>query len=126
MGAIYLVARLLRRIKSLEKELAGADAEISSLNDQLTDYSCTQNSAQKAFGDIARVLGIYEYCEEVCDDIVHAICEEIQTNIDDKLIAEKKVHWLATQCSVFENAKSPSEWENMATKSVATESLCKQ
>ena len=121
MGAISLVARLLRRIKSLEKELADADAEISSLNDQLTDYSCTQNSAPKVFGDIARVLGIYEYCEEVGDDIGHAICEEIQTILDDKLIAEKKVHWLATQCSVFENSKSPSEWENMATKSVATE-----
>lgn len=73
------------RAEKAEKELAGADAEISSLQDQLTDCECADNEAHHTLCEIARLVDVYDQCQELGDDIVSATIEAVQT-----LIAEKQ------------------------------------
>ena len=77
-----------KRAEKAEKELAGADAEIDSLQDQLTDCECTENEAPHILCDIARMVGVYEHCQELGDDIGDTTIEAVQTLIDEKQKAE--------------------------------------
>ncbi len=76
------------RAEKAEKELAGADAEISSLQGQLTDCECADNEAHHTLCEIARLVDVYDQCQEIGDDIGDATIEAVQTLIDEKQQAE--------------------------------------
>lgn len=123
------------RADRAEKELAGADAEVSSLRDQLTDCECANREAPRILCDIARLVDVYDQCQELGDDIGGATIEAVQTLIDEKrqveaerarLRAERD--WLAGRCAeiVAEDENYPDSreqrvatWKEAARRAVA-------
>ena len=57
------------RAEKAEKELAGADAEITELRDELEDSRGTEKDAPNVLCAIARLVGVYEHCQELGDDM---------------------------------------------------------
>ena len=106
-----LVVRLLNaleqaeaRAENAEKELAGADAEISELRDELEDSRGTEKDAPNILCAIARLVGVYEHCQELGDDMGTMSLDAVQDLLAEKQKAEaentrltKMVDWLANQ-----------------------------
>ena len=68
-----------------EKELAGADAEISELRDELEDSRGTEKDAPNILCAIARLVGVYEHCQELGDDMGEMTLDAVRD-----LLAEKQ------------------------------------
>ena len=103
------------RAEKAEKELAGADAEISELRDELEDSRGTEKAAPNILCAIARLVGVYEHCQEIGDDMGTMSIEAVQELLAEKQRAEanvarltKMVDWLANQLDC------PSEFTNCA------------
>ena len=95
------------RAENAEKELAGADAEISELRDELEDSRGTEKDAPNILCAIARLVGVYEHCQELGDDMGTLVLEAVQDLIADKQKAEANVErltkerdWLADKCAM--------------------------
>ena len=117
-------------VQFLGKELAGADAEISSLRDELEDCRGTEKDAPSVLCAIARILGVYEHSQESGDDMGQMVLEEVQNLISDKqnAVAEvtllnKMCDWLAMHVSGYDDSKKRTvygvEWKEAARRAVA-------
>ena len=85
-----------------EKELVGADAEISELRDELEDSRGTEKDAPHVLCEIARLVGVYEHSQELGDDIGEMTLDAVRDLLADKQTAEanvarltKGLDWLA-------------------------------
>lgn len=103
------------RAEKAEKELAGADAEITELRDELEDSRGTEKDAPNILCAIARLVGVYEHCQEIGDDMGDMTLDAVRELLADKQKAEaevarltKMVDWLANQLYC------PSEFTNCA------------
>ena len=103
------------RAEKAEKELAGADAEIAELRDELEDSRGTEKDAPNILCAIARLVGVYEHCQELGDDMGEMTLDAVRDLLADKQTAEAKVarltkmvDWLANQLDC------PSEFTNCA------------
>ena len=106
-----LVVRLLNaleqaevRAEKAEKELAGADAEISELRDELEDSRGTEKDAPNVLCAIARLVVVYEYSQELGDDMGKMTLDAVRDLLADKQTAEanvarttKELDWLANK-----------------------------
>ena len=117
--------RLLKALKAIEQteasaekaeeELAGADAEIAELRDELEDSRGTEKDAPNILCAIARLVGVYEHCQELGDDMGEMTIDAVRDLLADKQTAEANVarltkilDWLANQLDC------PSEFTNCA------------
>ena len=106
--------RLVKALKALEqaeasaekaeKELAGADAEIAELRDELEDSRGTEKDAPNILCAIARLVGVYEYSQEFGDDVGEVTLDAVRDLLADKQTAEanvarttKELDWLANK-----------------------------
>ena len=103
------------RAEKAEKELAGADAEISELRDELEDSRGTEKDAPNILCAIARLVGVYEYSQELGDDVGEVTLDAVRDLLADKQTSEANVarlnkerDWLANQLDC------PSEFTNCA------------
>ena len=103
------------RAEKAEKELAGADAEITELRDELEDSRGTEKDAPNILCAIARLVGVFEHCQELGDDMGTMSLDAVQGLLAEKQKAEaenvrltKMVDWLANQLDC------PSEFTNCA------------
>ena len=94
------------RAEKAEKELAGADAEIAELRDELEDSRGTEKDAPNILCAIARLVGVYEHCQELGDDMGEMTLDAVRDLLADKQTAEanvarlnKMVDWLAGKLS---------------------------
>ena len=127
------------RAEKAEKELAGADAEIAELRDELEDSRGTEKDAPNVLCAIARLVGVYEHSQELGDDMGTMVLEAVQDLIADKQKAEanvarltKMVDWLASHTAdicarVYQDSYdlhwwTDCEWKEAARKAVADES----
>ena len=76
------------RAEKAEKELAGADAEISELRDELEDSRGTEKDAPNVLCAIARLVGVYEHCQELGDDMGTMSLDAVQGLLAEKQKAE--------------------------------------
>ena len=90
------------RAERAEKELAGADAENSELRDELEDYRGTEKDAPNVLCAIARLVGVYEHCQELGDDMGTMSLDAVRDLLAEKQKAEaesvrltKMGDWLA-------------------------------
>ena len=104
------------RAEKAEKELAGADAEISELRDELEDSRGTEKDAPTVLCAIARLVGVYEHCQELGDDMGEMTLDAVRDLLADKQTAEanvvrltKELDWLANKLIYC-----PSEFTNCA------------
>ena len=115
--------RLVKALKALEqaearadkaeKELAGADAEIAELQDELEDSRGTEKDAPNILCAIARLVGVFEHCQELGDDMGTMSLDAVRDLLAEKQKAEaenvwltKMVDWLANNlidCPRFTN-----------------------
>lgn len=100
--ATELAEQAEARAERAEKELAGADAEISELRDELEDFRGTEKDAPNILCAIARLVGVYEYSQELGDDVGEVTLDAVRDLLADKQTAEanvarltKMVDWLA-------------------------------
>ena len=118
------------RAEKAEKELAGADAEIAELRDELEDSRGTENDAPHVLCETARLVGVYEHSQELGDDMGVMTLEAVQDLIADKQKAEsnaarltKMVDWLAMNLSGYDNSKKctvyAADWKEAASRAVA-------
>ena len=84
-------------LEAAEKELAGADADISELRDEIEDSRGTEKDAPNVLCAIARLVGVYEHCQAIGDDIGQMALEEVQNLISDKQKAEAEVARLTAE-----------------------------
>ena len=103
------------RAEKAENELAGADAEISELRDEPEDSRGTEKDAPNILCAIARLVGVFEHCQELGDDMGEMTLDAVRDLLADKQTAEanvarltKMVDWLANQLYC------PSEFTNCA------------
>ena len=103
------------RAEKAEKELAGADAEIAELRDELEDSRGTEKDAPNVLCAIARLVVVYEYSQELGDDMGKMTLDAVRDLLADKQTAEANVarltkerDWLAHQLYC------PSEFTNCA------------
>lgn len=103
------------RAEKAEKELAGADAEITELRDELEDSRGTEKDAPNILCAIARLVGVFEHCQELGDDMGDMTLDAVRDLLADKQTADaenarltKMVDWLANQLDC------PSEFTNCA------------
>lgn len=96
------------RAEKAEKELAGADAEISELRDELEDSRGTEKDAPNVLCAIARLVGVYEHCQELGDDMGEMTLDAVRDLLADKQTAEANVarltkerDWLAEKAIRF-------------------------
>ena len=73
------------RAERAEKELAGADAEITELRDELEDSRGTEKDAPNILCAIARLVGVYEHSQEIGDDMGEMTLDAVRD-----LLAEKQ------------------------------------
>lgn len=117
------------RAEKAEKELAGADAEITELRDELEDSRGTEKDAPNVLCAIARLVGVYEHSQELGDDMGQMVLEEVQNLISDKqnAVAEvtllnKMCDWLAMHVSGYDDSKKRTvygvEWKEAARNAV--------
>ena len=92
------------RAEKAEKELAGADAEISELRDELEDSRGTEKDAPNILCAIARLVGVFEHCQELGDDMGTMSLDAVQDLLAEKHKAEAEntrltqmVDWLANK-----------------------------
>lgn len=92
------------RAEKAEKELAGADAEISELRDELEDSRGTEKDAPNILCAIARLVGVFEHCQELGDDMGTMSLDAVQGLLAEKQKAEaenarltKGRDWLANK-----------------------------
>ena len=92
------------RAEKAEKELAGADAEITELRDELEDSRGTEKDAQNIMCAIARLVGVYEHCQALGDDMGEMTLDTVRDLLAEKQTAEaentrltKMVDWLANK-----------------------------
>ena len=78
------------RAEKAEKELAGADAEISELRDELEDSRGTEKDAPNILCAIARLVGVYEYSQEIGDDMGEMTLDAVRDLLADKQTAEAR------------------------------------
>ena len=90
------------RAENAEKELAGADAEITELRDELEDSRGTEKDAPNILCAIARLVGVFEHCQELGDDMGDMTLDAVRDLLAEKQQAEanmarltKIVDWLA-------------------------------
>lgn len=76
------------RAEKAEKELAGADAEITELRDELEDSRGTEKDAPNILCAIARLVGVFEHCQELGDDIGTMSLDAVQGLLAEKQKAE--------------------------------------
>ena len=102
--ATAIIEKKEARVKLLEKELDGADSEIASLKDELEDSRGTEKDAPNILCAIARLVGVYEYCQELGDDVGEVTLDAVRDLLAEKQKAEaesvrltKMVDWLAGQ-----------------------------
>ena len=95
------------RAEKAEKELAGADAEITELRDELEDSRGTEKDAPNILCAIARLVGVYEHSQEIGDDMGEMTLDAVRDLLAEKQKAEaesvrltKMVDWLAEKCAV--------------------------
>lgn len=105
--ATELAEQAEARAERAEKELAGADAEISELRDELEDSRGTEKDAPNILCAIARLVGVYEYSQELGDDVGEVTLDAVRDLLADKQTAEanvarltKMVDWLAEKCAM--------------------------
>lgn len=94
------------RAEKAEKEIAGADAEIAELRDELEDSRGTEKDAPNVLCAISRLVGVYEHSQELGDDIGEMTLDAVRDLLADKQTAEAKVarlraerDWLAAELS---------------------------
>ena len=63
VNALKALEQAEARAEKAEKELAGADAEIAELRDELEDSRGTEKDAPNILCAIARLVGVYEHCQ---------------------------------------------------------------
>ena len=104
------------RAERAEKELAGADAEITELRDELEDSRGTEKDAPNILCAIARLVGVYEHCQELGDDMGTMSLDAVQGLLAEKQKAEaenvrltKMVDWLAEVCAIHCRDKSADD-----------------
>ena len=83
--ATELAEQAEARAERAEKELAGADAEITELRDELEDSRGTEKDAPNVLCAIARLVGVYEHSQELGDDMGTLVLEAVSD-----LLAEKQ------------------------------------
>ena len=71
------------RAEKAEKELAGADAEIAELRDELEDSRGTEKDAPNVLCAIARLVGVYEHSEEIGDDMGELTLDAVRDLLAD-------------------------------------------
>ena len=79
------------RAEKAEKELAGADAEIAELRDELEDSRGTEKDAPNILCAIARLVGVYEHSQEIGDDMGEMTLDAVRDLLADKQTAEANV-----------------------------------
>ena len=120
------------RAEQAEKELAGADAEISELRDELEDSRGTEKDAPNVLCAIARLVGVYEHCQELGDDMGEMTLDAVRDLLADKQTAEANVarltkerDWLAMHLSGYDAQKKctvyAADWKEAARRAVAAE-----
>ena len=104
------------RAEKAEKELAGADAEITELRDELEDSRGTEKDAPNILCAIARLVGVYEHCQELGDDMGTMSLDAVQGLLAEKQTAEanverltKMVQILSEWCAQFESGHTLEE-----------------
>ena len=104
------------RAEKAEKELDGADSEIASLKDELEDSRGTEKDAPHVLCETARLVGVYEHCQELGDDMGAMTLEAVQDLIADKQKAEsnaarltKMAQLLSEWCAQFESGHTLEE-----------------
>jgi hypothetical protein len=124
------------RAEKAEKELAGADAEISELRDELEDSRGTEKDAPNILCAIARLVGVYEHSQEIGDDMGEMTLDAVRDMLADKQAADanvarltKMVDWLASHtadicASVYQDSYdlhwwTDCEWKEAARRAVA-------
>ena len=106
--AIILLLNALEQAESraekAEKELAGADAEITELRDELEDSRGTEKDAPNILCAIARLVGVFEHSQEIGDDMGEMTLDAARDLLADKQTAEanvvrlnKELDWLANK-----------------------------
>ena len=92
------------RAENAEKELAGADAEVTELRDELEDSRGTEKDAPNILCAIARLVGVFEHSQEIGDDMGEMTLDAVRDLLADKQTAEANVarltkerDWLANQ-----------------------------
>lgn len=115
VNALKALEQAEARAEKAEKELAGADAEIAEMRDELEDSRGTEKDAPNILCAIARLVGVYENCQELGDDMGTMSLDAVQDLLAEKQKAEaentrltKMVDWLANQLDC------PSEFTNCA------------
>ena len=115
VNALKALEQAEARAEKAEKELAGADAEITELRDELEDSRGTEKDAPNILCAIARLVGVFEHCQELGDDMGTMSLDAVQDLLAEKQKAEaentrltKMVDWLANQLDC------PSEFTNCA------------
>ena len=76
------------RAEKAERELAGADAEIAELRDELEDSRGTEKDEPNILCAIARLVGVYEHCQELGDDMGTMSLDAVQDLLAEKQKAE--------------------------------------
>lgn len=134
------------RAEKSEKELAGADAEIAELRDELEDSRGTEKDAPNVLCAIARLAGVFEHCQEIGDDMGEMTLDAVRDLLAEKQKSEaenarltKERKWLAQRCAMHCHDKdrddilcsndtcdiqtcwgaSGDEWERSARRAVA-------
>ena len=134
------------RAEKPEKELAGADAEIAELRDELEDSRGTEKDAPNVLCAIARLAGVFEHCQEIGDDMGEMTLDAVRDLLAEKQKSEaenarltKERKWLAQRCAMHCHDKdrddilcsndtcdiqtcwgaSGDEWERSARRAVA-------
>ena len=104
VNALKALEQAEARAEKAEKELAGADAEISELRDELEDSRGTEKDAPNVLCAIARLVGVYEHCQELGDDMGEMTLDAVRDLLADKQTAEanvarttKELDWLANK-----------------------------
>ena len=138
------IRKLIGAIEQSEKELAGADAEIAELRDELEDSRGTEKDAPNILCAIARLVGVYEHCQELGDDMGTMSLDAVQGLLAEKQKAEaenarltKMVDWLASHtadicASVYQESFdmhwwNPADWKDAARRAVAAvEETCQK
>ena len=139
LTAAYMLGRYDGRkeaegcVKLLEKELAGADAEIAELRDNLEDSRGTEKGAPNVLCAIARLVGVYEHSQELGDDMGTLVLEAVSDLLTEKQKANAEIakltdvaYWLATRLSGNDDQKKctvyADDFIDAAYRAIATES----
>ena len=110
------IRRLIGAIEHSEKELAGADAEIAELRDEIEDSRGTEKDAPNILCAIARLVGVFEHSQEIGDDMGEMTLDAVRDLLADKQTAEANVARLTKERDWLANKliECPPEFTNCA------------